>query len=366
MQPEIKEIACPNCSSKQIKKHGAKKKKLQTLQRYFCKSCRKTFTLQQSSKTYPVSIILNAISYYNLGNSQTEVLSLLSKRFKAKPSQKTISNWLNEFKDICTFSKLRNQAIKLYNSKGIIHKQTLNHIQPYTFKYHKAKLYLLFHNKLYNNQFHNIAHFHQPLKNYLEKISTKEFPHHIFTYNKSVSTTEVAQNNLIVNNAKTSNQRASQIKFNHLEIKKLQKNNFACKLASLAINLASSSKERHNAIQDFFLINDSTTIAVEVPVYLTNWDVNYYKKQKGFILDLSSYKTPVTGHMDILQIRNGLIHILDYKPEADKMQPIEQLTIYALSLSRKLNLPLYYFKCAWFDENNYFEFFPLHAVYEKK
>ena len=114
------------------------------------------------------------------------------------------------------------------------------------------------------------------------------------------------------------------------------------------------------------LINDSTTIAVEVPVYLTNWDVNYYKNQKGFVLDLSSYKTPVTGHIDILQIRNGLIHILDYKPEADKTQPIEQLTIYALALSRKLNLPLYFFKCSWFDENNYYEFFPLHTVYEKK
>jgi len=67
-----------------------------------------------------------------------------------------------------------------------------------------------------------------------------------------------------------------------------------------------------------------------------------------------------------LQIRNGLIRILDYKPEADKIVPIEQLTIYALALSRKLNLPLYYFKCAWFDENGYYEFFPLHVVYKRK
>ncbi len=160
-------------------------------------------------------------------------------------------------------------------------------------------------------------------------------------------------------------QRASQIKFNHLKINTKGKNNFACKLAKLAINLASTNKQRHEAIQDFFLINDSTTIAVEVPVYLTNWDAGYYRNQKGFIFPLSDYKTPITGHIDILQIRNGLIHILDYKPEAKNQNPIEQLTIYALALSRKLNLPLYYFKCAWFDENSYFEFFPLHAVYEK-
>ena len=360
MQPEINErqISCPNCSSKQIKKHGTKKKKLQTLQRYFCNNCKKTFTLQPNkNKTYPSKIILNTLSYYNLGHSQQEAAKEISKRFKIKPSQKTISNWVNENKKVCTFAKIRSEAIKFYKPKTIIHKQTLNHTQPYTFKYHKAKLHLLFHNRLYNNEFHNIAHFCEPLKNYLEKISTKEFPHHIFTYDKNSSAAEIEKNN---------NKRASQIKFNHLEIKKLQKNNFACRLAYLALNLASSNKERHNAIQDFMLINDSTTAGVEIPVYLTNWDVNYCKNQKGFILDLSNYTTPITGHIDILQIRNGLIHILDYKPEADKQNPIEQLTIYALALSRKLNLPLYFFKCAWFDENNYFEFFPLHAVYEKQ
>ena len=131
------------------------------------------------------------------------------------------------------------------------------------------------------------------------------------------------------------------------------------------LQLKKHNKEKHTAIQDFMLINDSTTIAVEVPVYLTNWDVGYYRNQKGFIFPLSNYTTPITGHIDLLQIRNGLIHILDYKPDAEKQNPIEQLTIYAMSLSRKLNLPLKDFKCAWFDESNYYEFFPLHMVYKK-
>ncbi len=374
MQPEIKEIACPNCSSRQIKKHGTKKKKLQTLQRYFCKSCKKTFTLQQSNKTYPVSLILNTISYYNLGYSQTELLSLLSKRFKAKPSQKTISNWLNEFKGICTFANLRSKAIKLHKPSEIVYTQALNHTQPYTFKYHKAKLYLLFHDIKYNNQFHNISQFYEPLKNYLEKISTKEYPHHIFTYDKiNPSGPDAEIDNKKFNECQLNNQinkniqkRASQIKFNHLEIKKVQKENLACKLAKLALNLALTNKDRHQAIQDFFLINDSTTIATEVPVYFTNWDTGYFRNQNGFIFPLNHYTTPITGHIDILQIRNGLIFILDYKPDAKSVNPIEQLTIYALALSRKLNLPLYYFKCAWFDEENYFEFFPLHVVYKLK
>ena len=183
----------------------------------------------------------------------------------------------------------------------------------------------------------------------MQKINSKYFPHHIFTYPNQ-----------------SNRQRATQLKFNHLKITKISKTNLANKLAKLALNLASTNKERHQSIQDFMLINDSTTIAVEIPVYLTNWDAGYYRNQKGFIFPLSDYKTPITGHIDILQIRNGLMHILDYKPEADKVQPMEQLTIYALALSRKLNLPLYYFKCAWFDESNYLEFFPLHAVYEKQ
>ena len=71
------------------------------------------------------------------------------------------------------------------------------------------------------------------------------------------------------------------------------------------------------------------------------------------------------GHIDIVQIRNGKIHILDYKPRAKKEKPIDQLTIYALALSRLTGLKLYHFKCAWFDDSDYFEFYPLEVVYKK-
>jgi len=35
-------------------------------------------------------------------------------------------------------------------------------------------------------------------------------------------------------------------------------------------------------------------------------------------------------------------------------------------LSRLTGLRLFDFKCAWFDEKSYFEFFPLHVVYKLK
>ncbi len=53
----------------------------------------------------------------------------------------------------------------------------------------------------------------------------------------------------------------------------------------------------------------------------------------------------------------GYVHILDYKPEARKEKHAHvQLTIYALALARSTGLKLKDFKCAWFDEKDYFEF----------
>ena len=343
-------ISCPSCKSREISKTGKRENKNLVVQRYLCKKCLKTFSLSPvKNKTYLPKIILNTLSFYNLGYTQKEVIKLIGKTFKMKVPQKTISNWINQYKPVCTFARLRNKAIKLknpetnkqYNPKNIIQKQTLNHIQPYTFKYHKAKLNLL------TKEYPQFA----KLKDYFEKINSKEFPHHIFTYNKE----------------NKNNQRASQIKFHHLKVNKIKKQNLANKLTNLALNLSKTNKERHQIIQDFFLTNDSTTIAAELPVYLTNWDAGYYRNQRNFEFHLNNYQTPITGHIDLLQIRNNLIHILDYKPDAhlNQEQTTQQLTIYALALSRKLNLKLSHFKAGWFDEHNYYEFYPLHAVYEK-
>src|ERR1019366_8121962 len=66
----------------------------------------------------------------------------------------------------------------------------------------------------------------------------------------------------------------------------------------------------------------------------------------------------LTGHLDFLQVRNGAVHILDYKPDARTNKPIAQLTLYALALTRLAGLRLFDIKCAWFNEEEYCEFFP--------
>jgi hypothetical protein len=55
---------------------------------------------------------------------------------------------------------------------------------------------------------------------------------------------------------------------------------------------------------------------------------------------------------------NDAIYILDYKPDATTNKPFAQLTIYALALLHLTGIPVFDFKRAWFNEEQYCEFFP--------
>ena len=77
----------------------------------------------------------------------------------------------------------------------------------------------------------------------------------------------------------------------------------------------------------------------------------------------------VSGHIDILQIRQGRIYILDFKPNAaqeNEQRVVSQLYLYALGLSFRTGIPLRMFRCAWFDEKVYYEFDPAEAKVETK
>lgn len=126
---------CPNCSSKALVKAGLKKLKNETIQRYRCSHCQKYFSDKQlKHKSYPPKILLNSISIYNLGHTLEETKSLVAKKFKMQVPLTTFNSWLKEYKGICTFSRLRKQSTILYKPEDLIRKQSLNHIQPYTFK----------------------------------------------------------------------------------------------------------------------------------------------------------------------------------------------------------------------------------------
>ena len=80
---------------------------------------------------------------------------------------------------------------------------------------------------------------------------------------------------------------------------------------------------------------------MEVPVYLT-------EKESG-------YKKPLTGHIDLIQVRSNRIHVLDYKPDQSG-NVVNQLHLYAKCLKKRTRIPN--ITCAYFDENRYFQFMP--------
>jgi len=185
------------------------------------------------------------------------------------------------------------------------------------------------------------------MKTFLERVIA-ECPHNIF---------------------KNSDKRASDYKgaFDLKQVKIEPKNNAAIKNARFVLQAIANNKLRHEILQEFMLINDSVTIAVEIPILLSKDDVLHYQDRLKFNIPLElNNKEFITGHIYLIQIRNGMIYIMDYKANAKKVKPVEQLMIYALALSRLTTLRLYHFKCVWFDDEDYFEFYPLHVVYKKK
>ena len=135
------------------------------------------------------------------------------------------------------------------------------------------------------------------------------------------------------------------------------KHNNAPKLTELAQTLAKTNRDRHTQVENTFLINDTATITIEVPVYLKPDELTK-KEQSTYGLNLTE---SLSGHIDILQIRFNKIHILDYKPDAKRTDKTaaKQIFLYALALSKRTHIPMKNFICAYFDEKNYFQFFPV-------
>jgi ATP-dependent exoDNAse (exonuclease V) beta subunit len=299
---------------------------------YFCNECEHRFSGNPGKhKTYPLRYVLEAVSTYNLGHSLTDTQSILRQRFHVEIPERTIRAWLTAHRPIATYHRLRSAARSRFRPSQTVRVLELEHRQVYRFQLHQAKLELLLELGA-NPRF-------RPLLDYLDTVG-EAFPHELF---------------------RAADHRSSKYPATfHPPI--TRKTNHATEMAERVLPSSPNNRRRHETLQRFMLLNDSVTIAVEIPVYLSADDIAYFRKSR-FTLPMEA--STITGHIDFLQIRNGYIHILDYKPEARKETHAHvQLTIYALALSRRVNLPLKYFKCGWFDEKDYFEFFPLQGVYQ--
>ncbi|MDO8443803.1 MAG: PD-(D/E)XK nuclease family protein [Candidatus Azambacteria bacterium] len=355
---------CPYCNSKEFVKRGLRKKKLETVQLYLCGACKRTFTSQFiKGRHFPMNLVIEGLNYYNLGFGLEETCNLLNQKFGVRPEASTLSNWTSQYSELCRYSRLRPFAVKMFKPEDTVETTSMAHRQIYRFRYHRAKMKILLEDYKHRN--------FGPLKEYLEAVSS-ETPHQYF------------QDGLRISEIKT--------KFDKAQMIIRSKTNYANALAKFVLQSVKENKFRHEALQRFFIANDSVTVASEVPVYIKKEDIEHMENTLGFkILDeeirvkgqkengekgrvpkatsnsaLDGLPRLLTGHIDLVQVRNGMIHILDYKPNAAKEKPIEQLTWYALALSRLTGLRLYEFKCGWFDDKDYFEFYPLHVVYKMK
>jgi len=292
---------CPVCHSP-AKKMGLRKCKQRTTQRYLCKPCNHSFTAQpplQKSKTYPLKTILNAISAYNLGQS----LRKITNQNKESIPSSTLHNWIRNIN--LPMNRLRNKIKNTPKHEIIIKNQFIHHKQPFLFQYHSLKLDF-----------------------------AKKFPA-LVEYLKNI-------NSLLPKGIFNSSQRISRVKPEEVEINTLPKQNYAVELSKLAASITKDNKQRHNIIENFMLINDTATIAAEIPIYLKAEETKLNQN--------------LTGHIDILQLRFHKLYILDYKPEPiNKEQTINQLKLYRKALSKRAQIPEYKFKLAFFNDKGYYE-----------
>jgi len=285
------------------------------------------------AKTYPLRVILDGVTLYNLGYTLAEASAKLKTKSGYRVPPSTLAAWIAEHREITTYERLREQGRRPFPPAQTIRTTKLYHRQVYEYAYHQAKLAFL-RASAEHARFGSLADF-------LEAVP-KRCPHDLFQ----------------------GSARASESAPAFLDRSRLiarQKENFATRLAALVIPSVGDNYRRHEMLQRFMLANDSVTLAVEVPIWLSAADIAALERDHGIKLRADDQPTnqAITGHIDFLQVRNGAVHILDYKPDTRTNRPFAQLTIYALALTRLVpGLRLFDIKCAWFNEEQYCEFFP--------
>ena len=319
-------IKCIFCQSLNIIKYGKRpstKNPGKEKQLYLCKDCHRKFTKDKLS--HPINII-KAISLYNLGHSLRRTVQLLKNKLSI--SKSTVHRWLNKLKNLASYTTTFRKHVKHKNKfqpKKIITAKNFNHQQIYKFRLHNLKLTAL-------------AQQHTGLLKYLRQIARNCLDYYF-----------------------PDSLRCSRFSFN-LNINPKEFHSNIPRQTQFALHKAKNNHQRHEIIQNFLLNNDTSTIAVEVPVYLFYEELSKeIKQQLETDYLLPEFDEPLTGHIDILQVKNNKIYILDYKPKAakeNKQKVASQLILYANALYFRTKIPLKDIYCAYFDEFDYYIFKP--------
>src|ERR1700693_5854816 len=180
-QPE----ACPHCGSRSLTRRGTRRKKLEIVQLWRCSSCKCVFTPGPAAlrnRTYPLRMILSALTDYDIGYTLEETAARLKKKTHRTVSTSTIAAWWQQYKQHCSYRRLRAKGLARFPAIQPIRSIKLYHRQVYAFAYHRPKLEFLRTGVLDDKRAASAASTARfaPLADFLEHIPTN-CPHALFT-----------------------------------------------------------------------------------------------------------------------------------------------------------------------------------------
>ena len=303
-------MKCLECNTDEpVVKNGVRNTQKGTIQRYYCKRCDTSFSDSKSPHTkYPGRVILYALEQYNRGYPIKTVKKRTGKKYQYSPPVQTIYSWVKRYQGTLAFLELRKKYS--IDPDNLTTTHNFQHQQVYPFTYHHLKL--------------NIHSKQRPeLRRYINWIE-RSLPRKMFLSGPRCSSLEIDHDTNIE-----------------------EKENITTELTRLALGSEPKNSKRspHEIVQDFFLINDSSTVATELPVFIN---------PKETSLDVDD---PITGHIDLIQIRYKDLYILDYKPNLNNPDNYtSQLRLYKKAVQRRTSIPEDKIHTAVFNRHGYYEF----------
>jgi len=295
--------SCPFCGTQNAVRSGLRKTRTGIKQVFRCKTCFRRFSGDSPTACRtPPHVIRRALALVCQDYTYDEALHFIVAHLRIRVSKSAISKWVANFNPPYLAIRKMNAGHRPIVRAHLFTHRGLN----YNFQVHQPKLRFCR---------------REGLTRYLGWIA-EHLDAEAFEQGPRCSQLRLARNPGLYH----------------------AKNTPLNRLAADARRLAATNRDRHPALEEYFLCCDRNTVAVEVPVVCRHPEAG-----------------TVAGHIDILQINRGQLFILDYKPGAAKENPakvVTQLTLYAAALVQSAGLDWDELRCAYFDEQDYYSFRP--------
>jgi len=302
---------CPHCDSSLTPSRSGSRTLVcgESRALFRCRDCGRRFSNDhRGGHRHLPQLVLRALERVCSGYTLAETREALGREFGVEPSKSSISRWAKQhplpIREV--LPSLLEPGVALVHRLAVGQGESRFH-----FAYHQGKL--------------RFAKKFQGLKRYFAWLE------------KSMDRTrfEEARNcSAVIHEDLAVGVETRHVKGTHLN-----------HMAEKALTLVSDKAKRHEVVEAYFLYTDRNTVVTELPLFA-------YDRELGEI---------VCGQLDLLQVRQGRVLLLDYKPNARKetrQSVMNQLTLYARALHYRASIPLWAMQCAWFDEKDIYYFSP--------